>query len=84
MNQVSASEYHHGRKHFAGNQISNETTQVTGEYHGRKLFPGTNDSHFSFSNQEMQVPVAHSNQRRDPNARSEEHLLGTRASSRYF
>ena len=63
-------------------KISQESVEDLTGYHGRKLFAGSNDSHISFGNVGADVIAPRVSQRRDPNARSEEHLLGTRPSSR--
>jgi hypothetical protein len=76
-----------GNQHrMCAHSITEETQEETNVYHGRKLFQGSNDSHFSFDGslpEEAPRQKQLFNGRRDPNARSEEHLLGTRASSRY-
>ena len=67
---------------FAAMKISQESIEELPVYHGRKLFAGANQSHFSFDGSFEETQTEKHVTRRDPNARSEEHLLGMRPSSR--
>jgi hypothetical protein len=66
---------------LAAMKITQESTEELA-YHGKKLFAGSNQSHFSFDGSFDDKSTAKHVPRRDPNARSEEHLLGMRPSSR--
>jgi hypothetical protein len=82
--------HYEGHNRMGAQSITQETQEEVNVYHGRKLFAGSNDSHFSFDGSlpGEQAPAVNNtrkqfNGRRDPNARSDEHLMGTRPSSRY-
>lgn len=80
INQESTQEYqYHGKRQYANANAARETQEDTQVHTGRKLYG--NQSSIDYESVEKPVRTSRLN-RRDPNARSEEHLLGIAPSSR--
>ena len=79
-NEESSKEVHYAGKRMYQNASDESSHELPMPNRGRRMY--SNQSSIGYETTER--PVSASLKRRDPNARSEEHLLGIVPSSRYF